>query len=338
MSKILFPAFAAVLMTSAASAEPLKVVASFSILGDMAGVVGGDRVEVVTLVGPDGDAHVYQPTPRDARTVADADLVVVNGLKFEGFIERVVAAAEYKGPVVVAASAVKPIEADDEHEAEGSASEHAKDDHDHDHAAEEHAAAEHDHAEDEHAAADHHGHDHGGLDPHAWQSLANGALYVTAIAEGLCKADPEGCPTFTANANAYRAEILDLDASIRSRIAAVPEEGRVVITSHDAFGYFGREYGVRFVAPQGVSTESEASAAGVADIIRQIRETGVRAVFLENMVDPRLAEQIARESGATMGGVLYADALSAPGTAGESYLKMMRANADALIAAMAPRS
>lgn len=313
----------AALPLTAASAEPLKVVASFSILADMTARVGGERVSVSALVGPGGDAHVYQPSPKDARMVADADLVIVNGLKFEGFIERVIAAAEYKGPAVAAAEAVKPIEGFEEEDDHGA---HAD-------------GAGHDHAHEQaEAASEDHGHDHGGFDPHAWQSLANGAIYVTAIEKGLCTADPEGCPGYTERAATYRTEIMALDADVRARIAAIPEERRVVITSHDAFGYFARDYGVRFLAPQGVSTEAEASASDVGAIVKQIRELGVQAIFLENMVDPRLAEQIARESGAVIGGTLYADALSGPDEPGSSYLAMMKSNADLLIQAMAPRS
>lgn len=291
------------------AAEPLKVVATFSILGDMVSRVGGERVAVTALVGPNGDAHVYQPTPADARTVLSADLVVVNGLGFEGFLDRLLAASEYKGPIVTAAAAVTPLATEEEHAHE----------------------AEHAH-ETEHAEAD--GHDHGPIDPHAWQSLGNARLYVAAIADGLCAADAAGCDSYRANADTYSGEIAALDAEIRSRVEAIPQARRTVITSHDAFGYFGAAYGVTFLAPQGVSTESEASAADVAGLVRQVRETGVKVLFVENVSDPRLLEQIARESGATIGGALYSDALSAASEPGATYLDMMRHNADMLVGAM----
>jgi zinc/manganese transport system substrate-binding protein len=288
----------------ALATEKLDVVASFSILGDMATRIGGERVSVTTLVDANGDAHVYQPTPRDAEAVAGADVILVNGLGFEGFIDRLLEAADYKGGVITAATAVKPIEgfAEEEKEEEG---------HDHDH-----------------------GHDHGGIDPHAWQSLANGVLYTAAIADGFCKAAPDDCALFRANAAAYSAELAKLDADVKARVSAIPEGQRKVITSHDAFGYFGREYGITFLAPQGISTDSEASAATVADLIRQIRELNVKVLFVENISDPRLIQQIGTETGASLGGTLYSDALSDSDEAGASYIGMMKHNADALIAAM----
>jgi zinc/manganese transport system substrate-binding protein len=298
-----------------ARAEPaLDVVASFSILGDMVARVGGDRVAVHVIVGPDGDAHVYQPTPMDAKAVAGADVVVVNGLGFEGFLSRLLESAEYRGPVVTAAADVTPIAwtGEEEHEEHGAEAAH-----------------------EAHAEGDH---DHEAVDPHAWQNAGNGALYARAIARGLCAADAAGCATYEANAAAYAGELEALDADIRARIALVPPERRKVITSHDAFGYFGAAYGVTFLSPQGISTDAEAGAADVASLIRQIRETGVKTLFVENISDSRLIEQIGAETGATLGGVLYSDALSGQDAAAATYLGLMRHNADALVSAMASGS
>ncbi len=300
-------ALAAALAASAtiAEAKPLDVVATFSVLGDMTAEIGGDRVAVHTLVGPDGDTHVYQPTPADAEAIAKADLVVVNGLGLEGFITRLLEAAEYKGPVVTAAAAVKPrtgfVEED---EPAGEA-----EDHDHDHA-------------------------HDGVDPHAWQSLKNGMAYAAAIRDGLCKVDPDGCPAFTERTIRFTADMAAIDADARARFAAIPEARRIVITSHDAFGYFGEAYGITFLAPQGLSTDSEPGAAAVAGIIGQIRKTGVTTLFLENISDPRLMEQIAAETGAKVGPPLYSDALSPADGPAATYLAMMRHNIDALAASM----
>ncbi|HUG62511.1 MAG TPA: zinc ABC transporter substrate-binding protein, partial [Methylomirabilota bacterium] len=275
------------LVPPARAADPIDVVATFSILGDMVARVGGDRVAVTTLVGPNGDAHVYQPSPGDAQAILDADLVIVNGLGFEGFLDRLMSASGYTGPIVTAAAAIRPIEIDGDHEV--GAAEHGDDDDDH--------------------AAEADGRDHGPLDPHAWQDVANGIAYVGAISEGLCGVDPEGCAAFEANAEAYRTELAALDADIRARIDAVPEDRRTIITSHDAFGYFARAYDVRFISPQGVSTDSEASARDVAELIEQIRETGVRVIFVESIADPRLIQRIAAETGAGVGGALFSDAL-----------------------------
>ncbi len=292
--------------------DKLPVVASFSILGDMVAEVGGDRVAVTTLVGPDGDAHVYQPTPADAQMIAGASLVVVNGLGFEGWLDRLIEASEYKGPVVVATEGVTALEmaegGDDDH-AEGEAH-----DHDHDH--------------------DHEGHDHGGTDPHAWQSLANARLYVANIEAGLTAADPEGAATYAANAATYLAEIDAVEAEVVAAIAALPEARRSVVTSHDAFGYFAAAYGLTFHAPEGVSTESEASAADVAALITQMKAESITAVFVENISDSRLLEQITAETGAKVGGTLFSDALSGPDGPAATYLGMMRHNVATLAAAL----
>lgn len=289
----------------AAMAEAkLKAVASFSILGDMVAKVGGDRVVVTTLVGPDGDAHVYEPTPADAKSVAEANVFIVNGLSFEGWLERLTKSSGYAGPIVVATKGIKA-----------------------------HKMAEEDgHDPDTHTKAKEH--DQGHEDPHAWQSLKNGLVYVKNIAEGLCTADPQGCDRYKQNADRYSAEIEALDKKIRADIAKVTIEKRKVVTSHDAFGYFAGEYGVAFLAPQGISTESEASAADVAELVRQIKKENVTALFVENISDPRLIEQIARETSVKPGGRIYSDALSSKDGPASTYLDMFKHNGAALTSAM----
>jgi zinc/manganese transport system substrate-binding protein len=295
--------FLAALLTSAtlalpAAAAEVKAVASFSILGDIVAHVGGDRVELTTIVGPNADTHVYEPKPADAQALSHAQVFFVNGLGFEGWLDRLVEATGFAGPVVVASEGVKT-----------------------------HAMAEEEH--------DHAGHDHGETDPHAWQSLKNGLLYVKNVAAGLCAVDPDGCAVYEANAAEYSAEISALDAKVIADIDTVPEAQRKVITTHDAFGYFGEEYGVTFLAPEGISTDSEASAADVGKLIEQIRADGVKALFIENMSDGRLIQQIASETGVTVGGELYADALSEPGEGAASYLDMFKHNVELLVPAMA---
>lgn len=263
---------------------PIPVVASFSVLADFVRQVGGDRVTVTALVGPDGDAHVFQPSPADAKALAAAQLVVINGLGLEGWIPRLVKASGSKAAVVTATQGIAAMAMDEEE------------------------AGQHRHL----------------TDPHAWQDVANARLYVIAIRDGLKAADPEGARLYEANATAYLAALDALDREVRAVIARLPADRRRIITTHDAFGYFGRAYGFQFIAPQGVSTESEASARDVARIIRQIRAERVPAVFLENVSDPRLMERIARESGARVGGRLYSDALSPPGGPAGTYIDMMR--------------
>ena len=321
----------------AQSDKPIPVVATFSILGDMVKRIGGERVAVTTLVGPDGDTHVYQPTPADARAVSEAKILVVNGLQFEGWLDRLIEASDFRGVRVVATHGIEPIAFDDEHDEHD---EHAEHDHD-EHAERDHDEhAEHDHDEhdedDKHAEAhDHEGHDHGAFDPHAWQSLRNAAVYVDSITASLAKADPGNAGVFYRNREAYVAEIEALDSEIREIVARLPAGSRTVVTSHDAFAYFGREYGLTFIAPQGLSTESEASAKDVARLIGQIRDEGIRAVFMENIGDPRLLKRIADETGAVIGGTLYPGALSRPDGPAPTYLDMMRHNATTLAQALA---
>jgi zinc/manganese transport system substrate-binding protein len=288
----------------AAAADKVGAVASFSILGDMVRQVGGDRVEVTTLVGPNGDAHVFSPTPADAKTLAGADVFFVNGLGFEGWMERLERSSGFKGKTVVVSKDVKPLTMAEE---EG---------HDHGEAAER--------GDDEHEATD----------PHAWQDLANGKLYVANIRDGLIAADPDGKAVYETNAAKYLAALDAEEKAVEVAIASLPPERRKIITSHDAFGYFGAAYGLEIIAPEGVSTESEASAQDVAKIIRQIKAEKIPAVFLENVTDHRLLDQIARETGAKIGGTLYSDALSGSDGPAPTYLDMFRHNVGALTSAL----
>jgi zinc/manganese transport system substrate-binding protein len=252
--------------------------------------VGAEHVEVRTLVGPEGDAHVYQPTPADAADVAKARLVFENGLGFEGWLARLIRSSGYKGEVVTVTKGVNAIAPKDG--------------------------------------------DRSAPDPHAWQDLANALAYVANIRDGLCRVDRPRCTHYAFNAGAYQAEIALLHAKIKSWTGSIAPDRRKGITSHDAFGYFGHAYGITFLAPQALSTESEPSARDVARLIDQIRRQKVKAVFVESISNPRLVEQIARETGVKVGGTLYSDAVSKPGGPAATYLDMMRHNgkmiADAL--------
>jgi zinc/manganese transport system substrate-binding protein len=278
----------------AQAADKLNAVASFSILGDMVRNVGGDRVEVTALVGPDGDAHVYEPTPADAKTLAAAKILFVNGLGFEGWMDRLEKSSGFKGKLVVASKGVQPRQMVEE---EGGKTVEI-------------------------------------TDPHAWQSLANGKLYVANIRDGLIAVDPDGKATYAANAAKYLDAITAEETAVQEALGKLPVERRKIITSHDAFGYFGAAYGLEVIAPEGVSTESEASAKDVAKIIRQIKAEKVPAVFMENIADHRLLDQIARETGAKIGGTLYTDALSPPSGPAGTYLDMFRNNVETLTAAL----
>jgi len=267
--------------------DRVNVVTSFSILGDFVKNVGGERVSVTTLVGPDGDVHVYTPAPADAKKIADAKLLVINGLGLEGWLPRLVQSSGSKAPIIIASKNIAPLKLGSD------------------------------------------------ADPHAWQSVANAKKYVTNIRDALGAADPADAETFRANTQAYLAELDALDREVREAIGKIPESHRKVISTHDAFGYFASAYGIKFIAPLGVSTESEASARDIAGIITQIKTAKIPAVFLENISDPRLIRQIATETGARIGGTLYSDSLTGEKGDAPTYIYMVRHNIRALTSALA---
>jgi zinc/manganese transport system substrate-binding protein len=273
------------------AADKLPVVASFSILGDLVRVVGGDRVTVTTLVGPDEDAHSFEPKPADAKNILQTKLFVTNGLGFEPWAQKLVKAAGYKGQSVVASQGIKARTMLDE---KGKSE----------------------------------------TDPHAWQDPTNIMTYVRNIAVALSKLDLAGASAFHANSEAYVKELEALDAESKTAFAAIPADKRKVITSHDAFGYFGARYSIEFLAPQGISTEAEPSAKEVAKLIRQIKKEKIRAVFIENMSNPKLLAQLSKDAGVIVGPALYVDALSKAGGPAESYLNLMRHNTAQLAAGM----
>jgi len=267
----------------------------------MAAEIGGRSVNVTTLVGPDKDAHVYEPTPEDVRTLRRASLLIINGMGFVGSIERLVEASGFRGTVVIATQGIRPARegAEGRRESKGRA---------------------------------------GAEDPHAWQSLPNARRYVANIANAMVGSLPTNETVIRAAARRYSLALDSTDAWVRRELATIPEENRKVITSHDAFRYFGKEYGVTFLAPQGWTTESQPTAAGVAALIRQARRERITALFVENISDPRLLEQIARESGSRVGGRLYSDALSHPDGPAGTYLDMFRHNVKTLKAGMVSTS
>jgi zinc/manganese transport system substrate-binding protein len=268
--------------THAIAADKITVTASFSILGDLVRAVGGDRVTVTTLVGPNEDAHVFEPKPADAKTMVRTQLLVTNGLGFEPWATKLAKSTGYQGANVVASTGVKARPSD----------------------------------------------------PHAWQNPNNVELYVRNIAAGLAKVDASGAAIYQANADAYVKELQTLDAWAKAQFADILVVKRKVITSHDAFGYFGAHYQITFIAPQGVNTEAEPSAKQVAQLIKQIQREKIKAIFVENMSNPKLLAQLSKDASATIGASLYADALSGPDQPGATYLQMMRHNVTQLAAGM----
>jgi zinc/manganese transport system substrate-binding protein len=301
---LLISAFAslATLATPAmAQTGKLPVVASFSILGDIIQTIGGDRIALTTLVKSGSDAHVFAPTPADAKLVWDAKLIISNGLKFEGWMKRLVQSSQSKATLVEASSGIKGRKAKKEAHSHG------------------------------------HSHDHGSVDPHAWQAVDHVKIYVVNIRDALIKADEPGKSVYEANAARYLSELDVLDRDIKMAVAKIPEDKRKIISSHDAFGYFQDAYGLQFIAPRGISTETEASAKDVARIIQQIKREKITAVFLEKISDPRLIQQIAAESGAKIGGILFSDSLSAADGPAPSYILMMRHNIKTISEALTPK-
>jgi zinc/manganese transport system substrate-binding protein len=277
-------------VSAPAANAPLHVVASFSILADMARNVGGEDVVVTSLVGPDSDTHTYQPTAEDAKSLAKADIILINGLGFEGWMQRLIEASGTKAAVVIATQGIKPRMMTDEGKSI--------------------------------------------TDPHAWQDLFNGRIYVKNIEAAFERVAPDRATFFQKRAAQYDAELAAMNKRVRDQLSSVPPAQRKVITSHDAFGYFGAAYGVTFLSPAGISTEAEASASNVAALIRQIKAEGIKQVFIENMSNPKLIEQIGKDAGAQMGGTLYSDALSSPTGTAPTYLAMFLNNVPKLRAAM----
>jgi zinc/manganese transport system substrate-binding protein len=279
-----------VLATAVAQAraqERVAVVASFSILGDFVKNVGGDRVDVATLVGPNGDVHVYDPAPSDAKKIAGAKLLVINGLGLEGWLPRLLQSSGSKAPVVTATKGVAALKAGSD------------------------------------------------ADPHAWQSVANAKIYVANISDALVAADPADAELFRANAQAYLAKLDGLDREVREQVAKIPPLRRRMISTHNAFGYLASAYGIQFIAPSGVSTESEASARDIARIITQIKSEKIPAIFLENVSDDRLIRRISAETGARVGGTLYSDSLTGEKGDAPTYIELVRHNIKALTSALA---
>lgn len=296
------------LAAPAVAQDKLRVIASFSILADVVAQIGGEHVEVATLVPAMGDAHVFQPTPSDARGVASAGLLVAHGLNFEPWLDRLVSASGYKGPRVVATAGIRPRQL-------------GAHDHGHNHS---------------------HGHSHAGDktagatvdDPHLWHDLQRMQTYVANVTAGLAAADPAHAENYRQRGAAYAAELKALDDWAAAQMAALPAAYRKAITQHDAFGYLADRFKIQLLAPQGVTTESEASAEAVARLIRQIKRERVQALFFENIANPRLIEQIARETKVKVGGRLYSDALSPPGGEADTFAKMYRLNITRLVEAM----
>lgn len=283
-------ALAALMATPLAMAKTVQAVASFTVLADIVKNVGGEHVSVKSLVGPNGDPHSFEPTPKDSQALAHADVVFVSGLGMEGWMDRLITASGYKGQTVVASSGISTRKMEEDGKTI--------------------------------------------TDPHAWNSMQNGVTYATNVMNALIAADPEDADYFRQHGDAYIKQLKQLDSWAQKVFSTIPDEKRKVLTSHDAFGYFGQRYGVKFLSPVGFSTESEASASDVAGLITQLKHEKIKAYFIENQTDPRLVKQIAAAGGATPGGELYPEALTVQGGVADSYIAAFKHNVNAMVSSM----
>ncbi|WP_273718171.1 MULTISPECIES: metal ABC transporter solute-binding protein, Zn/Mn family [Bartonella] len=282
---------------SASAHNKIKVVASFSILADLVKNVGGDNISMTTFVGPNANTHTYEPTPHDAQALRNAQIIFINGLHLEGFIDRLITASGTKALLVEVSANIPPLKMKNQ----------------------------------EHGAHHHH---HSIIDPHAWQTIPNVEIYVNNIAAAFCKIDPQSCRRYNKNAEIYIKKLKMAQDTLKTKIATIPKDKRIIITSHDAFGYFAKEYGFTILAPQSASTEAEATAADVAELIKQIKANKAAALFVENISNPRLIKQISKETSLKIGGTLYSDALSNENGPAATYLDMMKHNVNTIIDAI----
>ncbi len=264
------------------------VVTSASIFADMAKNIAGDLVQVKSIVPIGSDPHIYEPTPADARLVSKADLLLVNGLTFEGWLSGLIENANTSAPVVTITKGIEPIRAVYKNS----------------------------------------------TDPHAWMSAANGLIYIGNIFKALVALDPHNEQTYRFNYNVYRQQLQDMDRYIMEAVKNIPSQQRILITSHDAFQYYGRRYGLRLESVIGISTEAEAQTSDVIRLNKIIRESRVPAVFIESTVNPKLLEQIASDNHVQIGGKLYSDSIGGPESPAPSYLDMLKYNTDTIVAAL----
>lgn len=288
-------------MAMAQAGEKLAVASLSTVLADIAGNVGGDKVEITNIIKPGIDPHGFEPTPGDIKAISKARVVLVSGLGFEGYLDKLRTAVG-SGPIfVVVGEAIKPIMTEDDH------------DHDHDHA--------HVHGKDGKVA-----------DPHWWHSVANAKIATRVIRDAFVRADPADAATFEANARAYMGRLDELSKWMKLEVAKLPKNKRTLVTSHDALGYFARDNGFEIHPVQGISTSEQPSSKKVRDLIGKIKAEGVKAIFAENIENPKVLSEITKETGAKLGGTLYADGLGKDEA--KTYDAMMRHNVTTIVGAL----
>ena len=269
--------------------EKKNLLATASMFKDMAEAIVGDRLNVETIVPIGSDPHLHEPTPRDARLVVNADLIFMNGLTFEGWLNELVENSGTKAKTILITKGVNAIASEDYKNS---------------------------------------------FDPHAWMDAKNGLVYIKNIYDAVIQLAPEYKDEFTFNYNAYKKDLEDLDSYIKKEIEKIPTKQRVLITSHDAFQYYGRAYGIQLESIIGVSTEAQAQTSDIIRLNKIIRESEVPAVFIESTINPKLLEQLADDNDIEIGGKLFADSLNDKGKNGDTYIDMLKYNTDVIVAAL----
>jgi zinc/manganese transport system substrate-binding protein len=322
-------------LSFAQAQDPIRVVATYSILGDMVRNVGGDSIELTVLVGADSDSHTYEPTPQDAITLSEADIIFENGLEFESWFDELYEASGSTAVRVEVSAGIELLEFEgqhDEHEGEMEVSAEAT--HEADHME---ATAEATHEGEEEHEGEHDGeHEQGEYDPHIWHSVENAKIMVANIRDGLASVDAANMLTYEANALVYLDQLTELETFVDQKLTELPEANRILVTSHDTFGYLAREYNFEVLTVlESVSTEaSDPSAGQIAELVTEIQEEGVKAIFAENITNPDLLNTVAQEAGVVVAPTLYTDALGAEGTAAATYIEMMQYNITTIVDAL----
>ena len=289
MKHLIFYIFGLFSVLNIQAQDALNIVASASMIADIASEVVGDSHEIEMIVPIGGDPHLHEPTPSDARLVADADLILINGLTFEGWINELIENSGTKAKVVVVTDGVKVLSSQTYKNS---------------------------------------------ADPHAWMDAANGAIYAKNIAKAISELDIVNAGKYAQRLNEYQSRLKSLDQEIQQKIMSIPEEQRILITSHDAFQYYGRKYGIQLEAIMGISTEAEAQTADIMRVSRVIREKKVPAIFVESTINPKLIEQLAKDNKVSIGGELFADSLGDSESEAASYIDMLRYNTETIVQAL----
>lgn len=290
MNKLLIYISALFILIGSANAQKrLKIVASASMISDIASNVIGDLHEIDMIVPIGGDPHLHEPTPSNARLVAAGDLILINGLTFEGWINELIENSGTTGDIVTVTNGVNVLTSQTYHNS---------------------------------------------ADPHAWMDVSNGVIYARNIRDAIIKLDPDNAAVFNANFDSYSKKLISLDKEIEMAIQTIPEERRILITSHDAFQYYGRKYNIRLEAIMGISTEAEAQTADIIRVNRVIKENKVPAVFIESTINPKMVQQLATDNKVTVGGQLYADSLGDTDSPAATYINMLRYNTNTIVAAL----